>query len=190
MGGVMTTLALDTLIDWHDPEVASLGRKLMDRTDPADKLAGIRMIGRSGDSSDLPNRARAGEGQRKPGGGSARGFGLMPAISISKRAAMAIQSLLESRSRLSPGKPQDPGQNNQRRDQQNHDSRIEHSGPLGLLGRGGPEAHHALSGDCAPVHMQSGLDSIKLTVHPAWRCSDTARRPAPARPDSGSDKTA
>jgi hypothetical protein len=92
MGGVMTSLAMDTLVDWHDPEVASIGRKLMDRPDPGDKLAGIRAVGRAGDNSDLPKLRELAKDNENLAAGS-RGFGLMPAISISKAAATAIQNL-------------------------------------------------------------------------------------------------
>ena len=54
IGGVLTTLALDALIDWHDPEVLPIGRKLIAREAPGDQLAGIRAIGLTGDASDLP----------------------------------------------------------------------------------------------------------------------------------------
>jgi HEAT repeat protein len=53
MGGVLTTLALDALVDWHDPEVLAIGRKLMARDQPGDQLAGIRAVGLTGDASDL-----------------------------------------------------------------------------------------------------------------------------------------
>jgi HEAT repeat protein len=92
MGGVMTSLALDTLVDWHDPEVAAIGRKLMDRPDPGDKLAGIRAIGLTGDNSDLPKLRELAKDSENLAAGS-RGFGLMPAISISKAAGTAVQNL-------------------------------------------------------------------------------------------------
>jgi hypothetical protein len=92
MGGVMTSLALDTLVDWHDPEVAAIGRKLMDRTDPGDKLAGIRAVGRAGDNSDVLKLRQLAKDSESMAPG-ARGFGLMPAISISKAAETAVQNL-------------------------------------------------------------------------------------------------
>jgi HEAT repeat protein len=92
MSGVLTTLALDTLIDWHDPEVLAIGRKLIDREAPGDQLAGIRAIGIAGDTSDLPKlRAFSKDDTALASGG--RGFGLMPAISISRAAKTAIQNI-------------------------------------------------------------------------------------------------
>jgi hypothetical protein len=92
MGGVLTTLALDTLIDWHDPETFSIGRKLIAREAPADQLAGIRAIGLTGDASDLTRlRVLANDETALASGG--RGFGFMPAISISRAARTAIQNI-------------------------------------------------------------------------------------------------
>jgi len=92
MGGVLTSLALDTLIDWHDPEVLAIGRKLVVRDAPGDQLAGIRAIGLTGDASDLPElRAFSKDDAALASGG--RGFGLMPAISISRAARTAIQNI-------------------------------------------------------------------------------------------------
>lgn len=92
IGGVLTTLALDALIDWHDPEVLPIGRKLIAREAPGDQLAGIRAIGLTGDASDLPQlRALAKDDTALASGG--RGFGLMPAISIARAARTAIRNI-------------------------------------------------------------------------------------------------
>jgi hypothetical protein len=92
MGGVLTTLALDTLIDWHDPDVPAIGRRLIAREAPGDQLAGIRAIGLTGDASDLP-RLRALSKDDSALGSGGRGFGLMPAISISRAARTAIENI-------------------------------------------------------------------------------------------------
>jgi HEAT repeat protein len=92
MGGVLTSLTLNALIDWRDPEVLSIGRKLIARDAPGDQLAGIRAIGLTGDESDLSRlRELAKDNQTLASGG--RGFGLMPAISISRAAKTAIQNI-------------------------------------------------------------------------------------------------
>ncbi|MDP9172090.1 MAG: HEAT repeat domain-containing protein [Acidobacteriota bacterium] len=93
MGG-LTSLVLDTLIDWHDPEVLSIGRKLIGHKDPGDQLAGIRALGICGDSSDLPKLRELSKDDAGLNGG-ARGFGFMPAISISKAAKTAIANIQE-----------------------------------------------------------------------------------------------
>jgi HEAT repeat protein len=101
MGGVLTALTLDTLIDWRDPEVLTIGRKLIARDAPGDRLAGIRAIGLTGEASDLPKlRALAKDDAALASGG--RGFGLMPAISISRAAKTAIQSIT-GRNGFAPG---------------------------------------------------------------------------------------
>jgi HEAT repeat protein len=92
MGGVLTTLALDTLIDWHDAEVLPIGRKLIAREPPGDQLAGIRAIGLTGDASDLL-RLRALSKDDTALASGARGFGLMPAISVSRAARTAIKNI-------------------------------------------------------------------------------------------------
>jgi HEAT repeat protein len=92
MGGVLTSLALDTLIDWHDPEVLAIGRKLIIREAPGDQLAGIRAIGLTGDESDLPKLRELSKDDKTLASGG-RGFGLMPAISISRAAKVAIRNI-------------------------------------------------------------------------------------------------
>lgn len=90
--GVLSTLALNTLIDWHDAEVVTIGRRLMTGTEPGELLAGIRAVGKTGDAADLPAlRTLAKDDTNLASGG--RGFGLMPAISISRAAATAIQNI-------------------------------------------------------------------------------------------------
>jgi HEAT repeat protein len=92
MGGVLTSLALDTLIDWRDPQVLTIGRKLISRDAPGDQLAGIRAIGLTGDESDLPRLRELSKDDKGLASGG-RGFGLMPAISIARAARTAIQNI-------------------------------------------------------------------------------------------------
>jgi len=93
-GGVPTALAVETLIDWRDPEVLRIGRVLMTRKEPGDLLAGIRAVGLTGDASDLPKLRELIKDDVKLGSG-ARGFGLMPAISIARAAQTAIRNIDE-----------------------------------------------------------------------------------------------
>lgn len=92
MGGVLTTLAMDTLIQWGDAETAALARKLMAREDPGDLLAGVRAVGIVGDQSDLARLRILAKDDTNLGSGG-RGFGLMPAISVSRAAQTAIQNI-------------------------------------------------------------------------------------------------
>jgi hypothetical protein len=92
MGGVMTTLALDALISWHDEAVLTIGRALIARAEPGDQLAGIRAIGMTGDDSDLDKLRELSKNDTALASGG-RGFGLMPAISISHAAQTAIGNI-------------------------------------------------------------------------------------------------
>jgi HEAT repeat protein len=92
VGGVMTTLAFDNLVEWQDPEVLSIARRLVNQKEPGDQLAGIRALGLVGDSSDLPKLRELSKNDTGLASGG-RGFGLMPAISISRAAATAIQNI-------------------------------------------------------------------------------------------------
>ncbi|MDE3197401.1 MAG: hypothetical protein KGN84_13715 [Acidobacteriota bacterium] len=91
-GGIATALAMNVLIDWRDPEVAAIGRKLLAHRDPGDQLVGIRAVGLTGDASDLP-ALRAMEKNDTTMGSGNRGFGLMPAISIAHAARTAIRNI-------------------------------------------------------------------------------------------------
>jgi HEAT repeat protein len=97
LGGIQTTLALDILIDWHDPEVIAIGRKLIARPEPADELVGIRAIGLTGSTADLPRLKELAKNEGELNSGS-RGFGLMPAVSLGRAARTAIENI-EVRSR-------------------------------------------------------------------------------------------
>ena len=91
-GGVLMSLAMNTLSDWGDPEVLGIARKLITHREPGDLLIGIRVVGLHGDASDLPKLRELGKDDQALGTGS-RGFGLMPAISIAKAANTAIRAI-------------------------------------------------------------------------------------------------
>jgi hypothetical protein len=92
LGGVLTSLALDTLVDWNDAGVLSIGRQLVLRKEPGDQLIGIRVIGLTGGAQDIPMLTQLGKNDATIGSGS-RGFGLMPAVSIARAARTAIQTI-------------------------------------------------------------------------------------------------
>lgn len=89
MGGMLTSMAMDQLTQWNDEAVAPIGRKLVQRPQPGDLLAGIRALGVAGDKQDLPRLKELAKDDAMASAGG-RGFGLMPAISISKAAQTAI----------------------------------------------------------------------------------------------------
>jgi HEAT repeat protein len=98
LGGMQSTLAMDILIDWHDPEVLTVGRKLMAGREPADQLIGIRAVGIAGDASDLPRLNELMKSDMQLNAGS-RGFGLMPAISLARAARTAIANIQQRAAR-------------------------------------------------------------------------------------------
>ncbi len=89
LGGILTSMALDQLIQWNDEAVPQIARKLVTRQEPGDLLAGIRALGIAGDASDLPRLKELASTDELAGAGG-RGFGLMPAVSISKAAQTAL----------------------------------------------------------------------------------------------------
>jgi hypothetical protein len=92
LGGVLTSLAIDTLIDWHDAQVLTLGRKLIDHKEPGDQLIGVRVVGLTGDATDLPKLRELAKDEAALSSGS-RGFGLMPSISVSRAAKTAVRTI-------------------------------------------------------------------------------------------------
>jgi HEAT repeat protein len=92
LGGVMTSLAVNALTDWEDPDVLAIARRLIARRDPGDQLVGIRTIGQMGDASDLDALRELMKNDTQMGQGS-RGFGLMPPISIGRAARTAMENI-------------------------------------------------------------------------------------------------
>jgi hypothetical protein len=92
LGGIQTALAIDILIDWKDTAVLKIGRSLIARKEPADQLAGIRAVGIAGDASDLPALKELAKNDTELSSGS-RGFGFMPAVSLSRAARTAMASI-------------------------------------------------------------------------------------------------
>lgn len=94
-GGITGSLSLDRIAELDGHEALLIARKWLDRTDPAEIVLAMRILGEFGDVSDLTAlRAIA---QRKQGLMSRQtGFGLMPPIDLS-RAALATIALIEHR---------------------------------------------------------------------------------------------
>lgn len=97
LGGMQTALALDILIDWRDPEVPEIGRRLLRAKSPADQMAGVRALGLTGDTSDLRMLHELAGSDSEMNGGT-RGFGFMPAVSLARAAKTAIANI-EQRSK-------------------------------------------------------------------------------------------
>jgi HEAT repeat protein len=94
-GGLVAAMALSRAVQFNDPSVLAVARRLMAAKDIPLRLAALRAIGDLGDSSDLPLlRELAARAESVSAGG--RGFGLVPSLDISRAAQNAIRQI-ESR---------------------------------------------------------------------------------------------
>ncbi|HLJ16726.1 MAG TPA: HEAT repeat domain-containing protein [Bryobacteraceae bacterium] len=92
-GGLVGQMALERLAQSGDLEAAAIARRLVTKRDIGNMLAGMRVLGELGDTSDLPALeiiARKDTEEISPKG---RGFGLMPAISLSRAARTAMAAI-------------------------------------------------------------------------------------------------
>ena len=92
--GIVGSLAFEQLIRFEAREALVPARELIASNDPADLLSAMRVLGTMGGSSDIPSLEAV--AKRFPDVGSkipSRGFGLMPAISLSRAAQSAIDQI-------------------------------------------------------------------------------------------------
>ena len=93
--GPVAAMALSRAVEFNDPVVLTVSRKLMATRDVTLRLAALRAIGDFGDTADLPAlRELAARAERAAPSG--RGFGLVPSIDLSRAAQNAIRQI-ESR---------------------------------------------------------------------------------------------
>jgi HEAT repeat protein len=92
-GGLVGTAALDRAVTFHDPRVLETARTLLGSKDVSDKLAAMRVIGAMGDQTDIPQLRAIQEKETEMVSASARGFGLVPAISLSRAAETTIEKI-------------------------------------------------------------------------------------------------
>lgn len=92
-GGLVGTAALDRATTFHDPRVLETARGLLQSKDISDKLAAMRVIGAMGDSTDIPKLRAIQEKETEMVSASGRGFGLIPAISLSRAAETTIEKI-------------------------------------------------------------------------------------------------
>ena len=91
-GGPVAAMALSRAVQFDDPGVLAVSRKLMAVRDVTLRLAALRAIGDFGDTADLPSlRELAAKAERAAPAG--RGFGLVPAIDLSRAAQNAIRQI-------------------------------------------------------------------------------------------------
>jgi HEAT repeat protein len=94
-GGLVGTAALDRALTFRDPKVLETARALLASKDVSDKLAAMRAIGSMGDETDIPKLRAIQANETGMVSAAGRGFGLMPAISLSKAAQSAIDRIQE-----------------------------------------------------------------------------------------------
>lgn len=93
MGGIVGAAALNRALEFRDARVPEIARDLLNRPDVSDKLTGMRALAQMGDASDLPKLKEIARTETQAVAAQNRGFGLMPAISLSKAAQTAIQAI-------------------------------------------------------------------------------------------------
>ncbi len=94
-GGLVGTAALDRAQTFHDPRVLETARALLGSKDVSDKLAAMRVISAMGDESDIPKLREIQEKETGSVTAAGRGFGLIPAISLSRAAQTTIEKIGE-----------------------------------------------------------------------------------------------
>jgi|SRR5579862_1236907 len=93
--GIVGTMALNRAIQFQDPAIVAVARRMLKASDPPMRLVALRAIGELGDASDLPKLTDlAAKSEPLMAGG--RGFGFAPAVDLSMAARNAIR-LIEIR---------------------------------------------------------------------------------------------
>jgi HEAT repeat protein len=98
-GGLVGTAALDRAATFQDARVLETARVLLESKDASDKLAAMRVIGAMGDRSDIPKMRAIQEKETGLVSAAGRGFGLIPAISLSRAAETTIEKIEERAAR-------------------------------------------------------------------------------------------
>jgi hypothetical protein len=93
LGGIPGTAALNRAMEFNDPRILTVARDLLGRPDVSDKLTGMRALAQMGDVSDLPKLREIARTEKQAVAAQNRGFGLMPAISLSKAAQTTIEQI-------------------------------------------------------------------------------------------------
>ena len=94
-GGLVGTAALDRALTFRDPRVLETARMLIGSKDVSDKLAAMRVMGAMGDEMDIPALRKIQESETGMVSAAGRGFGLIPAISLSRAAQTTIEKIGE-----------------------------------------------------------------------------------------------
>jgi HEAT repeat protein len=91
-GGPVGVAALSRAAQLDEPAALAVARKLLSDKDPAGKLIALPIVGDCGDAGDLP-KLRELAAKSQPVGTRGRGFGLLPALDISRAAQSAIEGI-------------------------------------------------------------------------------------------------
>ena len=92
-GGMTGDMALDRLWELDHDVALKVARDLLSSTQVPDLVYAMRIIGVSGDSSDLPQLKKIAAANRETLTQRDRGFGFMPAINLSRAAQSAIAAI-------------------------------------------------------------------------------------------------
>jgi len=96
LGGLVGGAALDRAVQFHDPRVLAVARELLEHPDITDRLTAMRALGAAGDATDLPKLRAIAREETQAVASAGRGFGLIPAISLSRAAQTTVEAI-ESR---------------------------------------------------------------------------------------------
>jgi HEAT repeat protein len=96
-GGIVGSAALNRALTFNDPRVVEVARALLKHPDVSDRLAAMGALGEVGNASDLPALREIADKETDMVSTKGRGFGLMPAISLSRAAKTTIERI-EARS--------------------------------------------------------------------------------------------
>lgn len=103
-GGVAGVSALSRAAQFDEPAALPVARRLLSSNDPAGKLIALLVVGDCGDAADLP-KLRELAAKSLPVGTAGRGFGLMPALDVSRAAKNAIETIEKRYGPRSTGVP-------------------------------------------------------------------------------------
>jgi HEAT repeats len=92
-GGMIGDMALDRLWQLDENTAVGVARVLLSSRQVPDKLYAMRIIGSSGDLSDLPELKKVADDHQETLAQRDRGFGFMPGINLSRAAQSAIAAI-------------------------------------------------------------------------------------------------
>lgn len=94
-GGIVGTAALNRALEFGgEPRTIAVARSLLEHNDVSDKLAAMRVLAQLGDATDLPVlRQIIKNDDAGATAGQPRGFGFVPAISLTRAAQTTIAAI-------------------------------------------------------------------------------------------------